>query len=362
MKPYAVAFHRWSKYTNARFLKIWKGSNDLSYAWSKAKKQEFVSWGIEEDIVETLIRERQDINVTQEWERIEKVGITVITINDEIYPILLHEIADFPPILYVRGDVSVFHQSCFAVVGTRLMSAYGKQVMDYIVPALVQAGLVIVSGLALGVDAYAHKLTLDSKGKTIAVLGSGVDVVYPVENKRLGENIIMQGGMVISELPLGTHPTNYSFPIRNRIISGLSKGTLVVEAKEESGSLITARLALEQNREVFAAPGNIFASNTGGTHNLIKAGEAKLVTKVEDILTELGFVVGTGEKESNMENIYFNDPKEETVFSLLTREPKMVDVIIQESNLSSSEVHAILTIFEVKGLAQNVGGMMWVRR
>jgi len=360
MKPYVVAFHRWSKYTHNRFLKIWKGSGDLEYAWKKSTLQDLISWGLEEDIAGTFLEERKKIDPAREQEKLDKLHVHVLTIEDEQYPILLKEISDPPAILYIAGDVSLLSHSCLAVVGTRLMSAYGTQVIEYIIPGLVRAGLVIVSGLALGVDAYAHKVTLQQKGKTVAVLGSGLDVLYPVQNKKLGEEILTSGGAVISEMPLGASPTSYSFPVRNRIISGLSRGTLVIEAKESSGSLITAHCALDQNRDVFAVPGNIFAANTGGTHNLIKAGEAKLVTTAEDILWELGFVIE--DEDRDVENIILDNEHEKKIYGLLSKEPLFVDSIIQESGLPSSDVTAILTILEMKGYVKNMGGMMWVKR
>jgi DNA processing protein len=359
MTPYIVAFHRWSKYTHNRFLKIWKGSGDLSYAWKKSTLNDLLSWGLEEEIARTFLEERKRIDPIEEQEKLDKLQIHLLTIQDGQYPALLKEISDPPVILYVAGDVSLLSGACLAVVGTRLMSAYGKQVIEYIIPGLTHAGLVIVSGLALGVDAYAHKVTLQNKGKTIAVLGSGLDVVYPVQNKKLGEEIIASGGAVLSEMPLGSPPTAYSFPVRNRIISGLSRGTLVIEAKESSGSLITAHSALDQNRDVFAVAGNMFASNMEGTHNLIKSGEAKLVTKAEDILSELGFA--TDEKSEEQKNVILENEHEKRVYDLLSQEPLFVDHLIQESELSSSDVTAILTILEMKGYVKNMGGMMWVK-
>ncbi len=212
--------------------------------------------------------------------------IKIITLDDDTYPRLLKQIYDPPRRLYILGDLKAEEKYPLAVVGTRNASDYGKRTTNYFVDALSRAGLTIISGLALGIDGLAHQATLGVKGKTIAVLGSGLNVVYPSAHKKLFQQIIEAGGAVISEYPPETKPNKQSFPARNRIIAGLSLGVLVIEAPEKSGALITARAALEQGREVFAIPGDIYSRNSAGTNKLIEMG-AKPVTKPEDILEEI---------------------------------------------------------------------------
>ncbi len=359
MNKHLLALHQLPKMTNARLFKIWQGSHDWESIWKNATACDFKSWGIEDDVAQEFLRAKENIDIDALGKKLEEIEATFISWDDKNYPVLLKELPDPPFLLYVRGDASILSLPCLAVVGTRLMTTYGKQVLDDLLQPLVQSGLVIVSGLAIGIDAYAHKTTLDHHGKTIAVLGSGVDKIYPANNRKLAEDIVEKGGALISEFPLGMEPTVYTFPIRNRIISGLSKGTLVVEAKESSGSLITAKLALEQNRDVFAVPGNMFSSNMAGTHNLIKKGEAKLVTHATDILEELGLVL---EPSAQLQKLEFENLNEEKVYLLLSKEPVQADQLIQESELPSSEVSSLLTVLEVKGLVQNLGGGMWVRK
>ena len=227
--------------------------------------------------------------VEKQLARAAKIGAEMVALGDPTYPFLLRQIADPPAFLWMRGRLPVGEgpARALAVVGTRRMSPYGARVAKEVTEALVREGFVIVSGLAYGVDAAAHQAALDAGGCTIAVLGSGVDRVYPAQHRRLAEALIDKGGALLSEYAMGAPPDGVHFPRRNRIVSGLALGTLVVEAYEEGGALITARLALEQNREVFAAPGSVHSPASAGAHRLIQKGEAKLVQCVEDILEEL---------------------------------------------------------------------------
>ena len=206
-----------------------------------------------------------------------------INLKHKNYPQLLKEIYDPPEKLYLLGKLKSKEKYPLAVVGTRRISSYGRQITMSLVKALSQAGLTIISGLALGTDGLAHQTALDVSGRTIAVLGSGLDIIYPSAHKKLAQEIIKSGGAVVSEYPLNTRPSKWTFPARNRIVAGMCLGTLVIEAPKRSGALITARFALEQGREVFAVPGSIYTENSAGCHILIKMG-AKPVTKPEDIL------------------------------------------------------------------------------
>ncbi len=251
------------------------------------------SWratGLGEKLVNDFLSFRKNFDQNSYFLRLERLGINTISAEEETYPKLLKEIEDRPPVLYVKGREidQIFSGKAVAVVGTRKVTDYGRQVTEIITRGLVKAGLVVVSGLARGVDKIAHETTINNKGKTIAVLGGGLDLIYPPEHQGLAKRIVESGGAIISEFPLGTPAIAGNFPTRNRIISGLSLGVLVTEAAEKSGSLITASRAAEQGREVFAVPGPITSPFSAGTTELIKKG-AKAVTGIGDILAELEY-------------------------------------------------------------------------
>jgi len=268
------------------FKKIINYFHSLDIAW-KADINEFHKAGLTQSVIEKIRKERLKINPDYEMEKLEKENINIMTIQDDSYPKLLKEIYDPPAMLYVKGSFKPNDELSLGIVGTRNISEYGKQITPIITSQLTKAGITIISGLARGVDSLAHQIALDNKGRTIAVLGSGIDSksIYPAVNKYLAEKI-SENGAVISEFPINTKPLPQNFPQRNRIISGLSLGILVIEASQKSGSMITARNALEQNRDVFAIPGHILSENSLGPNNLIKMG-AKLVTKTSDILEEI---------------------------------------------------------------------------
>ncbi len=267
------------------FKKILTYFNSLDNAWS-AEIKEFKKAGLTEFVIEQIRGKRPKINPDWEMEKLDKQGINLITTQDKDYPKLLKEIYAPPATLYIRGHFESTDKY-FGIVGTRKLSAYGSQITPLITADLAKSGLTIVSGLAKGIDTIAHETALKTNNRTIAVLGSGIDKtsIYPFINQDLAEKI-SQNGAVISEFPIGTQPLAQNFPQRNRIISGLSLGVLVIEAPERSGAMITARNALEQNRDVFAIPGPIISKNSFGPNNLIKMG-AKLVSQAEDILEEL---------------------------------------------------------------------------
>lgn len=268
------------------FKKLISYFGSLDIAW-KAGVSELKQAGLNQSIIEQINKQRPKINPDYEMEKLEKEKINLITIQDENYPKLLKEIYAPPAALYVRGCLSPKDELSLGIVGTRRLSSYGQQITPIITSELSKSGITIVSGLAKGIDTIAHKAAIENKGRTIAVLGSGVDKksVYPAINKHLSEQII-QNGAVVSEFPINTEPLAQNFPQRNRIISGLCLGILVIEAPEKSGAMITAKDALEQNREVFAVPGHILSPNSLGPNNLIKMG-AKLVNQASDILEEL---------------------------------------------------------------------------
>ena len=280
--------------------------------------------------------------------------IKTVSINDKNYPKLLKEIKDPPEVLFYRGELKP-KENCFAVVGTRMSSPYGKQVALEIAGDLAEAGLIIVSGLAPGIDTFSHQAAVERGKRTIAVLGTGLDEksIYPQSNLKLAEKILETGGALISEYPPGTRGSKFTFPSRNRIISGLSLGVLVVEAKQKSGALITAHYGFEQNRKVFAVPGPIHSSNSRGCHYLIKKG-AKLVENANDILKELNLplkeVGSFYEGENEDENLILNVLREEVLD---------IDKIIEKTKLSAAKVASTLAILEIKGKVRNLGGNIY---
>lgn len=314
--------------------------------------------GLEEKILNEFITARAKISPEKEWERLQKLNIKILTTDDPAYPTLLKEIYDPPLILYYKGRLEPnSDQFPLAVVGSRRVTIYGRQAISEIVAPLARAGFSIISGLAIGVDALAHAATLEAGGRTIAVLGCGLDNIYPVQNHKLAARIIEQGGAIISEFPLGTPPFRSNFPIRNRIISGLSIGTLVIEAAIDSGSLITARSALDQNREVFALPGSIFSPLSAGPNNLIKMG-AKVITTAQDVLEALH--LEKAEEYAASVKILPDSVEEARLLEALSREPQHIDILVKIVNLPSPTVSSTLTLMEMKGRVRNLGGMMYV--
>lgn len=328
----------------------------MADAW-KASYQELVASGLNPKIVRAVIEMREQINPESEWERIEKTGTKMITIESEEYPALLREISRPPAVLYSRGDWEALSLPTVAIVGTRNPSIYGREVAKDLSGALVKENICLVSGLALGIDGVVHKSALENNGITAAVLGSGLDVIHPRMHERLAKEIIENGGIVLSEFPLGTPPLKHHFPIRNRIISGLSKGCMVIEAGQRSGALITARFALEQNREVFAVPGSIYQESSIGPNNLLKMG-ARVVTDVNDILYTLNISVSTPIRKKSVINA--DNPEEAKIIQILSSEPLHIDEIVQNSGLTATITNATLTMMEIKGMVRNIGGMNYV--
>lgn len=330
--------------------------------------------GLPAHVAQSIFGGRGLDEAEREMEAAEKNGCQLLSCNDSRYPPLLRQIPDPPLVLYVRGDAGVLSQFSVAMVGTRRPSAYGQSVAHRLAGDLAQRQLVIVSGLARGIDSAAHRGALEAKGKTIAVLGSGADVLYPKENKRLAERVI-EAGALITEFPFGTAPTPENFPIRNRIISGLSLGVIVVEAAEYSGSLITARLAAEQNREVFAVPGNITSPQSFGPNHLIKQG-AKLVDQWMDVVEEFPAeirmqLLPRGEaSERTPPKTEAGDlfeqsltPDQKAVFDVLrTDEAQFVDAVVSSTALPQPRVLTALLELEMNGLIRQLPGKNFIRK
>jgi DNA processing protein len=312
-----------------------------------------------------------------EWSRVTANGGAILTPLDEAYPERLREIYDPPAVLWVRGDASLLSRPGIAVVGTRHPSTYGAGVAEMLSRDLAARRLTILSGMARGVDTAAHKGALEARGKTVAVWGTGIDVIYPKENKRLAEQIIEGGGAIVSEYPLGTFPAPQNFPIRNRILSGMSVGVLVIEAAEHSGTRITARLAMEQNRDVFAVPGNVTNKNAWGPNTLIKQG-AKLTATWEDVWEDLPSQIrleleqemgaqGAGESNSEKAASLFNETRlsdhERMVMARLRQdEATQLDELIEhlEGQLGSGEIFTALFELELAGRVRQLPGKNYV--
>jgi DNA processing protein len=284
--------------------------------------------------------------------------VRALTWHDEAYPKQLREVYDRPPVLFVRGELQPADDWAVAVVGTRRVSVYGRQAAEELSRGLAVNRVTVLSGLARGVDAVAHRAALDAGGRTVAVLACGLDLIYPPEHKRLAEEIMEQGALV-SEYGLGTEPRGDFFPRRNRILSGMSLGVLVVEGDLKSGALITARQALEQNREVFAVPGSVYSPNSRGPNRLIQEGEAKLTLDVQDILTELNLSMATHQIEAT--ELIPADETEGLLLKHLGAEPVYVDDLRRDCGLPIATVTSALAMLELKGLVRQVGRMNYVR-
>lgn len=323
--------------------------------------------GIGNNIAEKIITEREKINPDEEWTKLEKENIRMITLADENYPKLLKEIPNPPYILYVKcaegasasGGTFNFNQHpMIAMVGSRKYTQYGKQAAENFARELARAGITVVSGMALGIDSFAHRGALDGGGKTIAVLGSSLEDknIGPRSNYELSRNI-MENGVLLSDFSLGISSVPGNFPARNRLMAGMTLGTIVIEAASESGSLITANLALEFNREVFAVPGSIFSPQSEGTNALIKSG-AKPAMSVKDILEELN--IEKRSTQDQVKRIIPATPEEEKILKKLSQDPAHIDTIAKLTKLEASAVSATLAVMEMKGMIKNIGGQNYI--
>ena len=356
-RKYWIAFSKVARVGRVRVSQLEEHFGQLERAW-RATAGELKAAGLDTATVSACIAARDTIDPDAEIERLAQQGVAALTWHDDAYPRQLREVYDRPPVLYVRGTLQPADEWAVAVVGTRRVSVYGRQVADEMARGLASNRVTVVSGLARGVDAIAHRAALEAGGRTIAVLACGLDLVYPPEHKRLAEQIAEQGAL-ISDYGLGTQPRSEFFPRRNRILSGVSLGVLVVEGDVKSGALITARQALEQNREVFAVPGSIYSPNSRGTNKLIQDGEAKLTLTVEDVLAELNLSMASHQIE--MTEILPADETESVVLRFLTAEPAHIDDLRRESGLPVAAVTSALAMLELKGLVRQVGRMNYVR-
>jgi DNA processing protein len=343
-----------------------------------APRRELALLRLPPETIDSLAARELHARAEAEIESVRKLGGDILVLDDGVYPTLLRETYDPPVVLYVKGAwAECLDRPCVAIVGSRRCSTYGQNAALMLARELAQRGITIVSGLARGIDAAAHRGALEAGGRTVGVMGTGLDQIYPRDHKKLSEDILNHGGALVTQFPLATPPVSENFPYRNRVISGLSLGTLVVEAAENSGSLITARLAMEQNREVFAVPGNITSRNSFGTNYLIKGAGAKLVQQWQDIAGELPPEIAAQllpppskkakKKGELVDQLKLSPPDlsdhERAVFKLLSTDtPQQIDTLAEGTKLSITQLTSALLALEMRELIRALPGMCFVRK
>lgn len=328
----------------------------LEAAWHAGVDQLRAS-GLNERTAQGLVATRERISLDREMERVERTGVSIVTLADDAFPRLLREIPSPPLLLYVRGTLEPDDEHAVGVVGTRRATAYGREMARRLTSELAQAGITIVSGLARGIDAVAHQVALDSGGRTVAVLGCGLDTIYPPEHRRLADHIVERGAL-ISEFPLGTGPDAPNFPVRNRLISGMSLGIIVVEAPRKSGALITANFAADQGRTVYAVPGSALSSGSEGPLQLLRDG-ATLAVTADDVLADLNMPVRQLAFETRQ--ALPASEEEGLVLARLDGEPRHIDELAMEAGIGISRLSALLLEMQLKGFVRNVGAQHYVR-
>lgn len=353
---YWIGFNKVRGIGPARLRALLDYFGSVEQAWM-APADALAEVGLDRRSIANLVEARRTLNLAAELAKVQKAGIQVLTWEDERYPQRLRMINDPPPVLYIRGELRPADDWAVAMVGTRKASTYGKEAARTLATDLARAGVTIVSGLAKGIDTQVHRAAIDAGGRTLAVLGSGVDIIYPYENFKLAQEIVAHGAL-ISEYALGTAPEATNFPPRNRIISGLSRGVIVVEAGEQSGALITADFAADQGRDVFAVPGSIFQRGSIGTNRLIRDG-ATPVLSANDVLEALNLTSVSQHVEAQL--LLPTDATEALLFEQLSEEPRHIDEIGRATGLPIATVSSTLAVMELKGLARTVGGMNYVR-
>lgn len=351
-KSYYLAFSNFPGIGPIKFEKLLKHFGSSENAW-KASSLDLEQL-LKPTLTSKLVSYRKEFNIEKYEDSLEKKKINYVCSFEDEYPKRLKSIKNSPIILYSKGNGTFnSEQKILSIVGTRKVTSYGRSITSMFASELAKQGIIIVSGLAIGVDSLAHSACLDVDGITFAVLGNGVDICYPKENQRIYDRILDNDGMIISEYPPGVQPSVGSFPARNRIVAGLSDGILVTEGASDSGSLITANFGLEFNRKVFAVPGPITSSLSAAPLKLIEKG-AKLVVTPEDVIKELG--IKPSELMNSKKNLESLDPFERKIFELIENEPMGFDEIVRQLKIESSKVGSLLSMMELKGLIKNSGG------
>jgi len=338
-----------------RLRALLESFGDVKTAW-EAPEADLCLVGLDQRSLKNLVLARRQVDLEQLQQKVAAAGITALTWDDPAYPTLLRQIPDAPPVLYVKGNLTVADEWAVALVGTRKPTPYGREVARLVASELVSNGVTVVSGLARGVDGIAHQAALDAGGRTLAVLGSGLDQIYPHEHSALAERIAAQGAL-LSDYPLGTRPEAMNFPPRNRIISGLSLGVVVVEAALSSGALITADFAADHGREVFAVPGSILGTSSAGCNRLLRDG-AHVVTEVGDILETLRLDQLASKQQ--VREVLPANPTEARVLAQLSAEPCYVDDLARSVGLPMEAVTSTLVMLELKGMVRQVGMLQYV--
>ncbi len=358
-EKYWLAFSRVRQIGVVRIRRLFDYFGSLQNAW-EARAGDLMSAGLEPKLTERLLNFRPTFDPDEELARLEGLGIAVVTLDGPGYPDRLTQIEQPPPVLYLKGSVEEADRLALAVIGTRRATTYGKQATNRICLELAQQGVTIVSGLARGIDTFAHQAALEAGGRTLAVLGCGLDIIYPAENKSLAARVA-ENGAVISEYPPGTQPEAINFPVRNRIVSGLSMGVFVVESAEAGGALNTVEHANQQGRDVFALPGSIFNQFSAGTNKLIRQG-AKLVSSASEIMEELQPGRLFDIQEARAELAHTGDNAAEGAILRVLRQagqPLHIDEVCNECGLPMPEVTSVVVMMELKGMIQNMGGMRY---
>lgn len=353
---YWLAFNRVTGIGPARLNALLELCGSIDAAW-RAPIPTLQAARIDRTTIEALLEARRTLDPAQEVALLERTGVSALTWDDPAYPASLRTIDRSPPVLYVRGALLPADEIAVAVVGTRHASTYGREVAHNVATELARHGVTIVSGLALGVDTVAHRAALDAGGRTIAVLGSGVDQLYPLQNRALGEEIVHQGA-VLSDYPLGTKPEARNFPPRNRIISGLARAVVIIEAGERSGALITAEFAADQGRDVWAVPGSILTPGSAGANRLIREGASPLIA-MDDLLRALDLERHSAQRAART-TIPVND-QESALLARLSLAPSHFDDIVRSVGLDAASVGALLTILELKGLVRQPAPQTYVK-
>jgi DNA processing protein len=353
-KAYWLAFRHVAHIGPIRFLKLRDQFGSMEAAWHAPDRE--LRSVLDERSAASLISTRQRVSPEGELERISQLGIEIITLDEASYPSLLAHIPVPPPVLFVKGSLSGADGRAISIVGTRRATSYGRQVTTQLASELARAGLTIVSGLARGIDGIAHREALSAGGRTIAVLASGVDIIYPPEHRQLAEQVVDSGALV-SDYPPGTKPDAPNFPARNRLISGLSVGTIVVEAPLRSGAMFTANFAADQGREVFAVPGSILSAASAGTNRLLREG-CRLATSAAEILEDLG--MSEQPMSEPVQAPLALSEEEERLFAMVGREPQHIDELTAAAGLSSALGAALMTMLELKGFVENAGSQHYI--
>jgi DNA processing protein len=359
-KETALIFSWLNVLTKKRYDALVEKFESLDVALGNVDPELLKILGCQEETVFRALNRMDECDPDAYLAELTKRGITLISIEDPEYPARLKHIADPPVFLYYKGSLDILNSPTIACVGKREMSAYGQRVVDLFVPAFINSGMVTVSGLAAGIDAAVAKESIRSKGKTVAVVGHGLADIYPAANRGLAKEIVEKGGLILSEFPLDQSADKYTFPARNRIIAGLSIGTVVMEAGKGSGACITAELAQDYGREVFAVPGQIFDPNFVGCHQLIARNLAKLVDSPSEVMADIG-VVSSESKPASIKQYDPADTEEESILKVLTTMPQSASDLTDKANLDTAVINAKLTMLELNGVAKNVGNGMWIR-